>query len=614
MTDPESSPSCCPGWSGPRSGVAGQGAGHPGPQGGRGGAGGRRPGRAGAGRRAAGAPRPALRLRRARHDGRRRGPRRPGQGALRRPGRRRVRRGPRRDLRPRGPAGPAASGGQRRAGARARRSRRSPPTLAERYAGTRVRRAAPRGPGPARHHREGAVAARRPGAARRRRRRGRLGATTSPARPSCATSPTAAAPRAVWAAAPATDWPLLLAHAVAATYAAGRGALVCVPDGKDVARVDRALTAVLGEGHHVTLTADAGPARRYRDFLAVSRGARRIVVGTRAASFAPVHDLGLVAIWDDGDDLHAEPRAPYPHTRETLLLRAEREGAAALVGGFARTVEAEYLLRTGWARELAPPRAARAPGDRRGRRREPVRPRRARPRGADPARGPRRDPRRPRARARCSCRRRGSGYAASLACERCRTPARCARLPGPAGADRPDDAAGLPLVRRRRRGLGLRGVRPPRAARPGARRRAHRRGARPRLPGRHRAHRRGDRVLADASTPSRRSWSRPPAPSRSPRAATPPSCSSTPGCCWRASTCAPTRRRCAAGQRRRAGRGPAGGWSRSATPPTRRCRRWCAGTWPASPPGRPPSGSRRTCRRRAGWPRSPASPAPSTTR
>ena len=81
-----------------------------------------------------------------------------------------------------------------------------------------------------------------------------------------------------------------------------------------------------------------------------------IVVGTRAAAFAPVHDLGLVAVWDDGDDLHAEPRAPYPHTREVLLTRAERQGTAALVGGFARTVEAEYLLTTGWAREIAPSR------------------------------------------------------------------------------------------------------------------------------------------------------------------------------------------------------------------------------------------------------------------
>ena len=105
------------------------------------------------------------------------------------------------------------------------------------------------------------------------------------------------------------------------------------------------------------LTADAGPSARYRAFLAVSRGAVQVVVGTRAAAFAPVHDLGLVAMWDDGDDLYAEPRAPYPHTREVLLLRAHEEQSAALVGGFARTVEAEYLVRTGWAQELVADRA-----------------------------------------------------------------------------------------------------------------------------------------------------------------------------------------------------------------------------------------------------------------
>jgi len=65
--------------------------------------------------------------------------------------------------------------------------------------------------------------------------------------------------------------------------------------------------------------------------------------------FAPVHDLGLVVIWDDGDDLHAEPRAPYPHAREVLALRAHRAGAGALIGGFARTAEAARLIGTGWA-------------------------------------------------------------------------------------------------------------------------------------------------------------------------------------------------------------------------------------------------------------------------
>lgn len=166
------------------------------------------------------------------------------------------------------------------------------------------------------------------------------------------------APRAVWSAAPGEDWPRRLAELAGAALAAGRGSLITVPDHRDVARVDAALTELLGEGHHVTLQAEAGPGPRYRDFLAVSRGARRIVVGTRSASFAPVHDLGLVVVWDDGDDLHAEPRAPYPHTREVLLLRSEHEGAAMVIGGHARSVEADQLLRSGWAREIALERAA----------------------------------------------------------------------------------------------------------------------------------------------------------------------------------------------------------------------------------------------------------------
>jgi primosomal protein N' (replication factor Y) len=241
-------------------------------------------------------------------------------------------------------------------------------------------------------------------------------------------------PRAVWAAAPGTDWPAALADAAAATYASGRGVLLVVPDHRDVARVDAALTEALGEGHHVTLTADSGPAARYRDFLAVCRGARRIVLGTRAAAFAPVRDLGLVAIWDDGDDLLAEPRAPYPHAREVLLLRAELEACAALVGGFARSVEAQQLLRAGWAREIVAPREvlrARAQvsvaeaGEREHGTRMPRAVydllRRAAAEGPVLVQTPR------------------SGYAPSLACERCRTPARCRTCSGPLALGSPTE-------------------------------------------------------------------------------------------------------------------------------------------------------------------------------
>jgi primosomal protein N' (replication factor Y) (superfamily II helicase) len=176
--------------------------------------------------------------------------------------------------------------------------------------------------------------------------------------------------RAAWSALPGPQWPAEIAIAAATTAATGRGVVIVVPDARDLARVDAALTAVnqavnhgvnqavnhganQGAGGHVCLTADLGPAERYRRWLAVLRGTVRVVAGTRAAMFAPVCQLGLVVLWDDGDDLHAEPRAPYPNAREVLALRAHQSGAAALIGGFARTAELTQLVAAGWAKPLA---------------------------------------------------------------------------------------------------------------------------------------------------------------------------------------------------------------------------------------------------------------------
>jgi primosomal protein N' (replication factor Y) (superfamily II helicase) len=165
------------------------------------------------------------------------------------------------------------------------------------------------------------------------------------------------APRAAWSALPGPDWPEEIARAAGTAAATGRGALVVVPDARDLGQVDAALASLLGPGQHVCLSAGLGPAERYRRWLATSRGQVRVVAGTRSAMFAPVAELGLVVIWDDGDDLHAEPRAPYPHVREVLALRAHRCGAAALLGGFARTAEVTQLVASGWAAALTPDRA-----------------------------------------------------------------------------------------------------------------------------------------------------------------------------------------------------------------------------------------------------------------
>ena len=192
---------------------------------------------------------------------------------------------------------------------------------------------------------------------------------------------------------------------------------------------------MLGRTGFVELTAEAGPAARYRAFLAALRGDVRVVIGNRAAAYAPVRDLGLVALWDDGDDLLAEQRAPYPHTRTVLALRATQQRS----GGAVRRLRAAAARRSswvqrGWLRELAADRTqtrhtaprvrvtvdsdlalARDPAARSARLPHEVFEliRASLPQGPVLVQVPR------------------SGYLVALVCQDCREPARCRRCHGP---------------------------------------------------------------------------------------------------------------------------------------------------------------------------------------
>jgi primosomal protein N' (replication factor Y) len=244
-------------------------------------------------------------------------------------------------------------------------------------------------------------------------------------------------PSAAWTALPGRrgdgDWPAALAVAAATALASGRGSILVVPDHRDVDRLDAALTGLLGKGRHVRLTADQGPQARYTAWLKVLRGHVQVVIGTRAAAFAPVHDLGLVAWWDDGDDLLAEPRAPYHHTGVVLGLRATATGAALLTGGFGRSLRVQVGVKDG---ALVPVEA------------EPATVRASVPRVTIAGEGLDEERDGPAARAHLPSRawrvakdalvdgpvlvqvpRRG--YQPSLSCAECRTPVRCTRCRGP---------------------------------------------------------------------------------------------------------------------------------------------------------------------------------------
>ena len=158
--------------------------------------------------------------------------------------------------------------------------------------------------------------------------------------------------RGVWSCPPDTNWSVAIAIAAVAVADLGQGVLIVVPDGADVSRMERELRS--STDHTIAvLRAEDGPTVRYQNFLAALSGKSRIVIGTRSAAFAPVADLGLAIIWDDGDPSHAEPHAPYPHARDVLVLRSHLSGCRLLIAAHSRSTDAQRLVERQWADELS---------------------------------------------------------------------------------------------------------------------------------------------------------------------------------------------------------------------------------------------------------------------
>ncbi|MFT4214725.1 MAG: primosomal protein N' [Microbacterium sp.] len=232
---------------------------------------------------------------------------------------------------------------------------------------------------------------------------------------------------------PVGAWAELVAALALHALAAGRSALLVLPDQRDE---DQVLTVLTGRAPADAVVRDdarrSGP-ERYASYLRMLSPVPAIVVGNRSTVYAPAHRVGCVVVWDDGDPLLAEPLSPGVHARDAALIRQERERSALVFAGHTRTSDVERLVQLGWVREAAArrrespavvlsatregePHGARVPSSafataRAALTEGPVLVQVARP-----------------------------GYAPVLVCAQCRTPARCAPCAGPLRAHRPGTA------------------------------------------------------------------------------------------------------------------------------------------------------------------------------
>ncbi|SJN22584.1 Helicase PriA essential for oriC/DnaA-independent DNA replication [Microbacterium esteraromaticum] len=223
-------------------------------------------------------------------------------------------------------------------------------------------------------------------------------------------------------------WALLLAATATTKLAGGHSSILVVPDYRDQEMLVAALNTMLPAEAVVRHDARQTNPDRYRAFLRTLGDAPCVVIGNRSAVYSPVQ-AGLVAIWDDGDPLLAEPLAPYVHARDAALIRQEQEESTLLLVGHTRSSDAERLVQHGWMRDVTAVRritprvllstpqeleqtAQRVPSSafsaaRAATAEGPVLVQVARP-----------------------------GFSPTLVCATCRTPARCAHCGGPLGARR----------------------------------------------------------------------------------------------------------------------------------------------------------------------------------
>ncbi|MBD5381882.1 primosomal protein N', partial [Clavibacter sp.] len=157
-------------------------------------------------------------------------------------------------------------------------------------------------------------------------------------------------PGGVWAG----RWAVTLAQAAARVLASGRSSVLVVPDYRDQDQLEAALAAHAPAGSVTRTDARQSGPDRYRSFLAGLGDEPRIVVGNRSAVYAPAPRLGLVAMWDEGDPLHAEPLSPYAHARDVALLRSRQQGTALVLLAHSRSTEVERLVAIGYLSSVAP--------------------------------------------------------------------------------------------------------------------------------------------------------------------------------------------------------------------------------------------------------------------
>lgn len=130
---------------------------------------------------------------------------------------------------------------------------------------------------------------------------------------------------------------------VGAALAAGRAAIVLVPDADPLPATAAAIRDAFGDA--VAMFLGGSQRSRYRTWLEIKAGRYGVVIGTRPAVFAPVPGLGLMYVSRESHGQHREERSPYYHVRDVALARTRLGGAVCVMSALLPSLETRVVER-----------------------------------------------------------------------------------------------------------------------------------------------------------------------------------------------------------------------------------------------------------------------------
>jgi len=133
-------------------------------------------------------------------------------------------------------------------------------------------------------------------------------------------------------------------RAVQATLAAGRGAIVLVPE---IALTPQALARFQARFGDVIAVMHSGMSRgeRHDEWMALAGGRARVCVGPRSAVFAPLAEIGLIVVDEEHESSYKHEGDPRYDARAVAERRAREHGAALLLGSATPRPESATLPR-----------------------------------------------------------------------------------------------------------------------------------------------------------------------------------------------------------------------------------------------------------------------------